>query len=74
MATISEETDAMRDPDEKKSLKVKLATRSHIRLHSLRILTDRTISGIVQEAVQDYFDRLDDDTAETLDEAAGVSS
>lgn len=46
---------------ETKELKVQLPVRQHIRLHSLKILTDRTISETVAEALQFH---LGDELAE----------
>lgn len=50
-----------RSLDEAKQIRVKITVRQHIRLHSLRLMTGRTISGIVCTALGLYLDRLEDE-------------
>lgn len=59
MATTSLE--AMDACDELKQVRVKIPVRQHIQLHSLRLLTDRTISEIVRDALDRWFEELPDD-------------
>lgn len=47
--------------DEPRQLKVKVPTRTMIKLHSLKILTGKNISDQVLEALNRYFDVVGDD-------------
>lgn len=40
-----------------RDLKVKVPARLHMHLHSLKIVTGRSISGVVAEALARYFER-----------------
>lgn len=42
--------------DEDKPMKIQLSMRHHLMLHSLKILTGRTIAEIVDEALERYYD------------------
>lgn len=46
--------------DDRKALKVTLPIRQHIRLRTLKLLTDRTMSEITEEAVDRYLDQLEE--------------
>lgn len=46
-----------------KELKVKIATRLHMQLHSLKILEGKRIQDSVAEALEAYFARLRADAA-----------
>jgi len=69
MRIRDEETDL----SEPKTMKVSLPARLHLKLHSVKILTGETISDMVEEAVESYFDEdlhpeaVPDATAETAD-------
>lgn len=54
-----------KDLAEPKTLKVTLPTGLHLRLHSLKILTGRTISATVEHALESYFE--EDTRAATSD-------
>lgn len=41
---------------EEKTVKVKIPKRQHIILHSARVLTGKTISEMLEEALEAYFD------------------
>ena len=43
------------DLDQVKELKVKLPLRFHVKLHSLKLLRGKTMSGAVAEALEAYF-------------------
>lgn len=47
--------------DEEKTMKVQLSKRHHILLHSLKILTGRTISEITGEALERYYEEEERD-------------
>lgn len=59
--------DAEHDLEEEKTMKIQLSKRHHIRLHSLKILTGRTISEITGEALERYYDEEDDVEAKTAE-------
>lgn len=46
--------------DEPRQLKVKVPTRTMIKLHSLKILTGKNISDQVLEALNRYFDVVEE--------------
>lgn len=56
----------MYETDDRKPLKVSLPIRQHIRLRTLKLLTEQTISEITEDAVESYFEALGD--AEDLDD------
>jgi len=43
------------DLDEVKELKVKLPLKFHVKLHSLKLLRGKTMSGTVADALEAYF-------------------
>lgn len=47
------------DMDEVKELKVKLPLKFHVKLHSLKLLRGKTMSGTVAEALDAYFARVE---------------
>lgn len=47
-----------------KEIKVKLPVSQHIKLHSLKITRNRSISDVVAQALEDYFGRLEDKPAD----------
>lgn len=49
------------DLEEQKTMKIQLSKRHHIRLHSLKILTGRTMSEITGEALDLYYEQAEDD-------------
>lgn len=49
------------DPPRKattKELKVNIPVKYHLQLHSLKVLEGRQIHGVVEEALDKYFERL----------------
>jgi hypothetical protein len=42
-----------------KEIKVKLPVSHHIKLHSLKITRNRSISEVVMNALDEYFDKLE---------------
>ncbi len=48
--------DTEHDLDEQKTMKVQLSKRHHILLHSMKILTGRTISEITSDALERYYE------------------
>lgn len=58
VTTVTENDERL---DKDKELKVKLPLNLHLQLHSIKVLTGRTISNTVAEAVDKYIgDDLDD--------------
>lgn len=41
-----------------KELKVNIPIKYHLQLHSLKVMEGRHIHGVVQEALDQYFERL----------------
>lgn len=58
------------DPDDKKRLKVKIPVSQHIKLHSVRLLHDQTLSESVRRALDHYFDVLADEEEGVVREEA----
>lgn len=52
-----------KDLDDTKQLKAKLPIRQHLQLHQIKILEGQNLSETVRQALDDYFDRLDEDQA-----------
>lgn len=44
------------DMTERKTVKLKIPKRQHLRLHCLKILTGETMSDIATEALDNYFE------------------
>ncbi len=61
------------DLSQPKTLKVRIPTKLHLQLHSVKILTGKNISDTVERALQTYFgDQLNgDEEAEVLEGDAG---
>ncbi len=47
-----------KDLDARKSIKVKLPIRQHIRLHALKLFTEKNISETVEKALDKYFEEM----------------
>lgn len=47
-----------KDLSKRKSIKVKLPLRQHIKLHALKLFTENNISETVEEALDGYFEVL----------------
>ena len=47
-----------KDLDQRKSIKVKLPIRQHIRLHALKLFTEKNISETVEKALDKYFEEM----------------
>lgn len=60
-----------RAPDETKPMKVQLPLHQHVKLHSLRVLTDRSISDMVEIAVGNYVDLLREEGDAAVEEIPG---
>ncbi len=66
-----------KDLSVRKSIKVKLPIRQHIKLHALKLFTANNISETVEIALDEYFDRQEGDggeakaAGEVADEVAG---
>lgn len=66
-----------KDLSERKSIKVKLPIRQHIKLHALKLVTENNISETVEEALDEFLDAKEgsDATAaaasQMADEVAG---
>lgn len=54
---------------ERRSLKVKIPADYHRKLHSIKILTGKTISSAITEALSEYLDEADVDAASDADPA-----
>lgn len=44
---------------ERQSLKVKIPADYHTKLHSIKVLTGKTISSTITEALRDYLDEVE---------------
>ena len=52
--------------DARKSIKVKLPIRQHIKLHALKLFTEKNISETVEKALDAYFREMKDEDATML--------
>lgn len=52
------------DLTELKEVKVKLPVKQLLRLHYLKLTTNRTFSDVVGQALQEYFDEIEAGSAE----------
>lgn len=52
--------------DARKSIKVKLPIRQHIKLHALKLFTEKNISETVEKALDAYFTNMKDEEAQAL--------
>ncbi|MBI4393359.1 MAG: hypothetical protein HY556_06140 [Euryarchaeota archaeon] len=50
-----------KDLSQRKSIKVKLPIRQHIKLHALKLFTESNISKTVEAALDTYFDKMQAD-------------
>lgn len=50
--------DKNKDLSARKSIKVKIPIRQHIRLHALKLFTENNISEVVEKALDHYFEIL----------------
>ena len=53
--------------DQRKSIKVKLPIRQHIKLHALKLFTEKNISETVEKALDHYFRDMKDTDQEAVD-------
>lgn len=66
-----------KDLSVRKSIKVKLPIRQHIKLHALKLVTEDNISETVETALDDFFERKEESDAgataagQVADEVAG---
>lgn len=60
-----------RAPGDTKPLKVQLPLHQHVKLHSLRVLTDRNISDMVEIAVANYLDLVEEEGDIAVQEIPG---
>lgn len=49
---------------ERRSLKVKIPADYHTKLHSIKVLTGKTISSAITEALREYLDEVEVDASE----------
>ncbi len=63
--------ESKKDMDARKSIKVKLPIRQHIKLHAMKLFTENNISETVERALDAYFKDMKaaDDRAQALHEA-----
>jgi len=47
-----------KDLTARKSIKIKLPIRQHIKLHAMKLFTENNISETVERALDDYFQKL----------------
>ena len=59
-------TQPKKNMEARKSIKVKLPIRQHIRLHALKLFTEKNISETVEKALDAYFTNMKDTDAEAL--------
>lgn len=50
----------------RKSIKVKLPLRQHIKLHALKLFTEKNISETVERALDTYFSNMKDSEADAV--------
>lgn len=62
-----------KDLSVRKSIKVKLPIRQHIKLHALKLFGENNISETVQMALDEYFERLSEE-GEAPPEAAEAAA
>jgi hypothetical protein len=66
-----------KDLSSRKSIKVKLPIKQHIKLHALKLFTENNISETVEIALDEFFERQQDEgeasvAGEVADEVAGA--
>lgn len=59
-------TTPKKNMEARKSIKVKLPIRQHIKLHALKLFTEKNISETVEKALDAYFTNMKDAEAEAL--------
>ena len=59
-------TPKKKNMDARKSIKVKLPIRQHIKLHALKLFTEKNISETVEKALDAYFTNMREGEAEAL--------
>lgn len=59
-------TTPKKNMDARKSIKVKLPIRQHIKLHALKLFTEKNISETVEKALDAYFREMKQDEAAAL--------
>jgi hypothetical protein len=55
------ESPTKKNMEARKSIKVKLPIRQHIKLHALKLFTEKNISETVEKALDAYFTTMKDD-------------
>ena len=53
-------TQPKKNMEARKSIKVKLPIRQHIRLHALKLFTEKNISETIEQALDTYFANMKD--------------
>lgn len=59
-------TPVRKNMDARKSIKVKLPIRQHIKLHALKLFTEKNISETVEKALDHYFRDMKDSDQEAV--------
>lgn len=59
-------TPSRKNMDARKSIKVKLPIRQHIKLHALKLFTEKNISETVEKALDQYFTQMKDADQEAI--------
>lgn len=59
-------TTPKKNMEARKSIKVKLPIRQHIKLHALKLFTEKNISETVEKALDAYFKDMKQDEADAL--------
>jgi hypothetical protein len=54
---------------DRRSLKVKIPADYHTKLHSIKVLTGKTISSAITEALRDYLDEVEVESSEGAEPA-----
>lgn len=60
------QTPNRKNMDARKSIKVKLPLRQHIKLHALKLFTEKNISETVEKALDAYFTTMKDADQEAI--------
>lgn len=59
-------TPKKKNMDARKSIKVKLPIRQHIKLHALKLFTEKNISETVEKALDTYFANMKESEVEAI--------
>lgn len=61
MSGVTGETGAEDALEERKEIRIEIPMRQHLKLRAIKLFTDRTMSGTIQEALDGHLDRIMDE-------------